>query len=416
MKLKTDVKDWMFKETPIPTPNSIRLSEYFYNEGFDFPPGKIKDRYVKALHIIIANLNHCYHYGSRLRFPMSKETFKKFRENKKFSDFKDIGHETYRRAWKFLLREGYVVQDMGDNIGTGLSILRPTLKLEKFLEDVTVWESEVIIRKKIKLKKKDKKGYRKISIIVHPRLIREDNQIFKERIIDLRDYNENICLHYIEVPDKGEWIKICPHVRSIYSNGSIHYGGRFYTHGNNYQNIKKYARSYLRIAGKPTVELDYANHHIRLVAHTQLDMECPEDIYDIEGEDRKRIKLVTNILLNAESIKSAERAIRCSLFGKEALGKAPEAKRLLKVTLKRMRSVFGKRIQPLLLNPLAGPALQNLDGDITAGILIGLTVKKGIPCLPMHDSYIVPKKFKNELYNAMFESYFQQTGKFPVVK
>ena len=47
-----------------------------------------------------------------------------------------------------------------------------------------------------------------------------------------------------------------------------------------------------------------------------------------------------------------------------------------------------------------GVKMQYLDSQITEAILVDIT-KQGIPCLPIHDSYIVPAKYEEHLHNAM---------------
>ena len=44
-------------------------------------------------------------------------------------------------------------------------------------------------------------------------------------------------------------------------------------------------------------------------------------------------------------------------------------------------------------------------------------VKEGIPCLPIHDSFIVPTEYQDVLYDAMVEAYHKVVGSFtPVIK
>ncbi|MDX9710543.1 MAG: hypothetical protein RBT64_13410, partial [Trichloromonas sp.] len=61
-----------------------------------------------------------------------------------------------------------------------------------------------------------------------------------------------------------------------------------------------------------------------------------------------------------------------------------------------------------------GLTLQNLDSAITEDILISF-MREGIPCLPVHDSYIVPARYKDRLYQKMMEAYEKVMGFEPVI-
>ena len=67
------------------------------------------------------------------------------------------------------------------------------------------------------------------------------------------------------------------------------------------------------------------------------------------------------------------------------------------------------------LNDGTGLKLQNLDSRITEKILKTMT-QNGIPCLPVHDSYVVPVDCMDFLFNVMSESYQQVMGFIPVIK
>ena len=62
-----------------------------------------------------------------------------------------------------------------------------------------------------------------------------------------------------------------------------------------------------------------------------------------------------------------------------------------------------------------GLNLQYLDSQITEAILMSMT-KQGIPCLPVHDSYVVPAQHEAELQEAMMEEYRKVMGFEPVIE
>ena len=59
--------------------------------------------------------------------------------------------------------------------------------------------------------------------------------------------------------------------------------------------------------------------------------------------------------------------------------------------------------------------MQNLDSRITEGILMRMT-DMAIPCLPVHDSYIVPKQHEDRLRDVMVSEYRAVLGFEPVIK
>ena len=57
----------------------------------------------------------------------------------------------------------------------------------------------------------------------------------------------------------------------------------------------------------------------------------------------------------------------------------------------------------------AGMRLMNLDGRIALNILFYF-VEQGVPCLGVHDSFIVPRRFEDELRNVMERFYKRYLG------
>jgi len=61
-----------------------------------------------------------------------------------------------------------------------------------------------------------------------------------------------------------------------------------------------------------------------------------------------------------------------------------------------------------------GLRLQYLDSQITSDIL-DYFLERGIPVLPIHDSYIVAEQYEDELYEVMRDKYRDRMGFDPVV-
>ncbi|HCS18031.1 MAG TPA: hypothetical protein DIW45_09945, partial [Erythrobacter sp.] len=61
-------------------------------------------------------------------------------------------------------------------------------------------------------------------------------------------------------------------------NLDLHRGGRFYTHGASWQNIKRELRKSVQINGEPVVELDYSTLHPALL-YAEAGAPLPGDCY-----------------------------------------------------------------------------------------------------------------------------------------
>jgi len=188
----------------------------------------------------------------------------------------------------------------------------------------------------------------------------------------------------------------------IFNENSFDQGGRFY--GALHQSLPKEFRKDIFIGGEPTVELDYAAHHIRILYHL-LGIDYREDPYlalTDNPEERKIFKKLLLIVWNVETEKEAIEAFRGKYKGTSWETKVALTNKNICGLLERVRKEH-HRIAGYI-NSGAGLKLQNLDSRITEAILIKMT-DKGIPCLPVHDSYIVPRQFEKELREAMVDEY-----------
>lgn len=180
----------------------------------------------------------------------------------------------------------------------------------------------------------------------------------------------------------------------IFSRGSMNKGGRFYRGW--WQEIPSRHRPHIRINGKKTVEIDFTAMHLRILyAKAGLDFSIEKDPYNLgldnwEGKKdprRKVIKKAINALLNDED----------NVF---SLGK--DDKKVLGLT----EEEFEKQLQTI--HPKLkfsqykgiGLELQKLDSDIAEALLLWM-VDHDIPCLPVHDSFIVTAGCAYELEDAL---------------
>lgn len=179
----------------------------------------------------------------------------------------------------------------------------------------------------------------------------------------------------------------------IFSNGAFDQGGRLY--GGWWQQCEKEVRRRIRIDGEPCVEHDYKCLHGALL-YSMEGSEVPEDIYQIDGFDRKHVKLAFNVLLNTRRKQDAIKVIGDKLKSKGTTG----------VDVPKLVKGFIAANAPIKeqMHTLAGLRLQRIDSDICAGVLLEM-VKEGICCLPVHDSFVVQEKHQDKLHDAMVRAF-----------
>lgn len=196
-------------------------------------------------------------------------------------------------------------------------------------------------------------------------------------------------------------------LRRIFSQGSMERGGRFY--GAWWQFIPSEYRPYLTINGLATVEVDFSELHPRLLYISQ-GLEPPTgDLYDIglrqDGQpydasqepyasQRKIIKEVFNALLNDET--GGYRPTRSKL---QTLG----------ISYAKLKKLLIKRHPPLAtaIGQGVGLDFQFLDSKIAERVMLKLLVMD-ITCLPVHDSFVVPRHQTKELISAMDEAFAEE--------
>ncbi|MBF0527731.1 MAG: hypothetical protein HQK55_00390 [Deltaproteobacteria bacterium] len=193
-----------------------------------------------------------------------------------------------------------------------------------------------------------------------------------------------------------------PYLHRVFNKGSFKLGGRFF--GGYHLELPKELRAHIKINGLSTIEADYSALHIRMLYHLE-DMDYHADPYiDVceSPEERKIYKLVLLIAINADNETTAVQAIRSKLREERVFEGLTDHDILNR--LARFKSVH-QRIGKYM-NTGIGLYLQNLDSRITEIILKNST-EKGIPCLPVHDSYIVPRCEKDFLLGLMVKAYQQ---------
>jgi len=189
--------------------------------------------------------------------------------------------------------------------------------------------------------------------------------------------------------------------RVFTQNFDLH--GRFYCDA---QNMPRHIRRSALINGEPSGEADYSAMHIRLAAAERGHGFGDRDPYDIRGFSREDVKRATNIALNAPTRRSACLAIANELGGSS--GTQAYADKLLEAVTAahpRLADDFGSG---------AGLRLMATEARITQGILRTM-MRLGIPCLPIHDSFVVPRSKVDFLSDEMIRIFRERMGQNPSV-
>ena len=177
--------------------------------------------------------------------------------------------------------------------------------------------------------------------------------------------------------------------------------GRFY--GACHINMPKDVRKCIVIDGEHACELDYKAHHIRMLYHW-VDVDYRDDPYEklCDGDPSQRpvYKIVLLVSINAKDEKKAIKGIRKELWDNGIPFDTTD--KSLKACIDKFKDVH-KPISGFLNSGRWGH-LQYDDSRIT-NLILQRMIKEGVPCLPVHDSYIVPARHEDLLGEAMTEAY-----------
>ena len=173
--------------------------------------------------------------------------------------------------------------------------------------------------------------------------------------------------------------------------------GRFYCPA---QNIPSTARLQMTLNGRQVVELDFVSMHISL-AYSQCGARLEGDPYVVPGFTRRQGKMGLLAALNARTFQAALAALTDNRSGKAVLTSRTEAQRLLEA-LKGRHAPIEK-----MLCSDAGMRLMYLDARIMLASVDRL-ISKGIHCIPIHDSIVVPAQYEGEARDALNFGWYSQ--------
>jgi len=176
----------------------------------------------------------------------------------------------------------------------------------------------------------------------------------------------------------------------VFNNRSFEQGGRFY--GGWWQHVPRVYRPFIRINGERTTELDYSSLHPRIL-YALAGLQMIGDPYDmgLDPRHRDRVKETFNALVNASgNIEEPD------IYQHEGLPLTfPELQERIKERHKAIAHMF---------NSGFGLKGQSLDSSIAEKVLLRFA-GRGICCLPIHDSFVVPRNYEGDLQDVMLRAY-----------
>lgn len=200
----------------------------------------------------------------------------------------------------------------------------------------------------------------------------------------------------------------------IFNDGTFDHGGRLY--GAWYQYVPSWLRKKIVIDTDDTVELDFSCMSLRMLYHRNK-IDYREDAYAIpalaayavsKGHSpryfRDSIKKLVQAMLNNEDDDVRPEMIKLDeKFGPRFT--RAQVKDMILAKHHLIKDAFGTGI---------GKELQRLDSDLALEIIVSL-MDQGIPCLPIHDSFVVAQQFRDDLRQQMTDSYKAKMGFDPVI-
>ncbi len=246
---------------------------------------------------------------------------------------------------------------------------------------------------------------------------------FNEKVSDYKKKLDSINSFFSEqtfsfFSPSGHQEVLHPLLTAIFNNSSWDLGGRLYSTANRgilYQDIPSDSRKTILINGEKTVEIDYSGLHVSML-YAERGQEPPADPYHFLPEDQRPLaKYAMLVAINASNEASVINALkkkRDELKGKNGL--SPK-KTLLKQALESCTDYTEivsemKRTHSAISDSFfsgAGLRLQNVDSRMALDIVYSFFTK-GIPVLPVHDSFIIAERHAAALRSEMdsvFKSY-----------
>ena len=325
-----------------------------------------------------------------------------YRNEKEYEGKKYLSYTMTLRVIDWLESQNYIECTRGcyyRNTKKGkMSRIRPKPKLSTMFHKIQrptfVFDSHIDV---IKLRDSNKKGGDEptpLSEVVDSIKSHNSNISNLEK---QREINRVRINHRIDLANNKSYV-ITP-LHRVFNNSALSQGGRFY--GSAEQGLAKSIRKKIHIDSQPTVERDFKNLHIKML-YDLSGIPLKSDSYIIEFKptlnyNRSLIKESVMILLNASTEVIARKAIQRVLT--KSMFKGIYSARHIIRDIKNHHHAISK-----YFGSGEGIRLQAIDSEIALEVMYHFAVND-IPCLCIHDSFIVDKRYKDELDDVMKAKY-----------
>lgn len=401
------------------TPQVTKLRDRLFSSlQAEFPDMRYVSDHRETLTLVLINLLYAELLESTPYVAYSRDN-NRFGPGTRYKAI-NIQRMPLQRATRWLAQNRFVEEKLGYSFeDTGESYvtrMRATTKLKKLFEEHK-WDASIFQPDPPK----------------NPIVLRDSNgcdlplpetpavSLMKEAVHKVNEF-----LSTVRIEIDGQ-LRPIGYYRRIFNKESFDFGGRWYGHWiqNEKNNLKKVeplntrerriADGRLTLNSEPTVELDYHAMHLTMLYHKnrlQPDFVDANDKCDGYGladfgfgkEYRPLIKKICMCCINNPSRRSAAAAIRSMLYDEEL-------REFQGVDIGHIMSAFEEAHSPVREQFFQewGLRLQRTDSDIVEKVMLHF-VGRRIPCLSLHDSFIVPRQHKRALIAVMTSAWQDVVG------
>ena len=371
----------------------------------------------KYLNRVVTNLWHKALIRKVVRIPMDRARYYYY-EILELEE-PDVKISLLRHTLKWLRQNRYVGLRFGIQ-GESVSCYWPREKLMQALDALTL--DKVVFSGKhfspIVLKDKQKNIYRHLQLPQEIEYERDQLEAINA-LLEQHDFSCRLNL-------RSKMDSFYPRLKAVFNNSSWQEGGRLYASGSkngiDYQCIPSDMRPSITIDGKPTVEMDYSGLHVNML-YAMEGAQLVEDAYAFLPSDQRALaKFAMLVVLNAEDERQGINALlsrRKELLYATGLSQKKESLRKAFILNDNMEEVVDKakaahpKISKYFFKQFA-LQLQNRDSKMALSVLTHFQ-RRGIPVLPVHDSFIIEKEKDAELKDVMEKVYSKFNGEFSCV-
>lgn len=360
---------------------------------------------IRALKLILCNLYEKQH--QEIMVPRSKKAL----AAKKYNPL-EVGYRPFIGVLDALANYEWIDQVIGIT-GETMTTIRTTPKLIQWFGDVG-WSDETIkvtLTQYITLRENQKIGGRAVYIDYeetdYSRWLQIElekyNQLLNNSEIVLKGLEGNTVKTFRNLTLQRRFVR---HKKSKIKNGEFIFGGRMW---GPWANLSSDQRKRIYINGEPTVELDRESSHLN--AMYQVVTGSPYsgiEPYKVEINGllipRHIIKKFSSLMQNGKTPAGTARSVLNYYKSQSDLTEYDEYLEIKKkvTPTEIVNAILEKHsvIAPYYLNGKAyGDYISCWESDIVFEVVVELT-RRGIPCLTIYDSFIVPLQYK-ELVDEM---------------